>query len=59
MTFPEQYKSELFEAIEQIDIGKVNQAIEWFREARDQDARSSSAATAAAPPPLRISSATW
>jgi D-sedoheptulose 7-phosphate isomerase len=37
MTFPEKYKKELLEAIEHIDLGKVNQAIEWFREARDQD----------------------
>lgn len=37
MTFPEQYKIELLRAIDQIDIGKVNEAIEWFREARQQD----------------------
>ena len=37
MTFPEQYKNELLRAIDQIDIGKVNEAIEWFREARQQD----------------------
>jgi D-sedoheptulose 7-phosphate isomerase len=34
MTFPELYKSELLQAIDTIDIAKVNQAIEWFREAR-------------------------
>ena len=35
MTFPEQYRTELLKAIESIDMDKVNQAIEWFREARD------------------------
>lgn len=38
-TFPEQYKSELLRAIDTIDIRKVNQAIEWFREARDSGRR--------------------
>jgi D-sedoheptulose 7-phosphate isomerase len=37
MTFPEQYKSQLLAAIDSIDLPKVNQAIEWFREAREQD----------------------
>jgi D-sedoheptulose 7-phosphate isomerase len=37
MTFPEQYKARLLEAIDRIDLARVNQAIEWFREARDQD----------------------
>jgi len=35
MTFPELYKADLLKAIESIDLGKVDQAIEWFREARD------------------------
>jgi len=34
MTFPQQYKSELLKAIETIELEKVNQAIELFREAR-------------------------
>jgi len=34
MTFPQQYKSELLKAIETIELDKVNQAIELFREAR-------------------------
>jgi len=33
--FPELYKADLLKAIESIDLGKVDQAIEWFREARD------------------------
>jgi D-sedoheptulose 7-phosphate isomerase len=32
--FPALYKQLLLEAIEQIDLDKVSQAIEWFREAR-------------------------
>src|SRR5947199_2869306 len=36
MTFPQQYKSELLKAIESIELDKVNQAIEWFKEARAQ-----------------------
>jgi D-sedoheptulose 7-phosphate isomerase len=36
MTFPEQYKSALLGAIEQIDLSLVNQAIGWFTEARDE-----------------------
>jgi D-sedoheptulose 7-phosphate isomerase len=35
MTFPEQYRTELLKAIEAIDMPKVNQAIDWFRETRD------------------------
>jgi D-sedoheptulose 7-phosphate isomerase len=35
MSYPEQYKAALLDAIDQIDIARVNQAIEWFREARD------------------------
>jgi len=34
MSFPEQYKQELLAAVERIDLEKVNQAIEWFRETR-------------------------
>src|SRR5262245_44230612 len=33
-TFPHQYKSELLKAIESIELDKVNQAIELFRDAR-------------------------
>jgi D-sedoheptulose 7-phosphate isomerase len=35
MSSPEQYKAALLDAIKQIDIARVDQAIEWFREARD------------------------
>jgi D-sedoheptulose 7-phosphate isomerase len=35
MTFPEQYRAELLGAIDRIDLRKVNQAIEWFRHARE------------------------
>jgi len=35
MSFPEQYRAELLKAIESIDLNKVSQAIEWFRESRD------------------------
>jgi D-sedoheptulose 7-phosphate isomerase len=35
MTFAEQYKTELLRALEGIDLKRVGQAIEWFREARD------------------------
>ena len=35
MSYPEQYKAALLEAIERIDTRRVEQAIEWFREARD------------------------
>jgi D-sedoheptulose 7-phosphate isomerase len=35
MSYPEKYKAALLEAIDQIDTGRVIQAIEWFREARD------------------------
>jgi D-sedoheptulose 7-phosphate isomerase len=35
MTYPERYKAALLEAIDRIDIGRVDQAIAWFREARD------------------------
>jgi D-sedoheptulose 7-phosphate isomerase len=36
MNFPEQYKTNLLQTIEAIDLAKVSQAIEWFKEARDQ-----------------------
>ena len=39
MNFPEQYKHELLHTIEQIDLEKVQQAIRWFEEARDQGKR--------------------
>src|ERR1700682_1207152 len=35
MTYPEIYKTELLAAIDRIDTGRVQQAIEWFREVRD------------------------
>jgi D-sedoheptulose 7-phosphate isomerase len=34
MSFAEHYKSELLKAIEAIDLQRVQQAIEWFKEAR-------------------------
>ncbi len=37
MTFAEEYKTELNRAIEGIDMEKVNEAIEWFKEARRQN----------------------
>ena len=35
MTFPEQYRADLLHAIQSIDLNKVDQAIEWFKESRD------------------------
>jgi D-sedoheptulose 7-phosphate isomerase len=35
MTFPERYKAELIHAIDLIDLDKVSEAIEWFKQARD------------------------
>jgi D-sedoheptulose 7-phosphate isomerase len=35
MSYPEQYKAALLKAIDHIDTARVDQAIEWFREARD------------------------
>ena len=35
MSYPKQYKAALLEAIDRIDINQVEQAIEWFGEARD------------------------
>jgi D-sedoheptulose 7-phosphate isomerase len=37
MSYPEQYKAALLEAIDQIDVERVEQAIQWFEEARDQN----------------------
>ncbi len=39
MTSPEFYKAELLKTIDTIDLGKVNQAIEWLRDARDNARR--------------------
>jgi D-sedoheptulose 7-phosphate isomerase len=39
MTYPEQYKTELLKAIDRVPLDNVNQAIEWFRAARDQGRR--------------------
>lgn len=36
-SFADQYKAELYKAIELIDSAKVDQAIEWFKEARDNN----------------------
>jgi D-sedoheptulose 7-phosphate isomerase len=36
--FPEQYKTELFRAIETVDLGKVREATELLRQARDRNA---------------------
>jgi D-sedoheptulose 7-phosphate isomerase len=35
MNFPESYKTDLLKAIDSIDLAKVNQAIQWFKEARE------------------------
>jgi D-sedoheptulose 7-phosphate isomerase len=35
MSSPQQYKAALLEALDRIDTSRVEQAIEWFREARD------------------------
>jgi len=37
MSFCEQYRQVLLKTLEGIDLGKVEQAIEWFREAREHD----------------------
>ena len=34
MNFPEAYKADLLKAIESVDLNKINQAIEWFKQAR-------------------------
>jgi D-sedoheptulose 7-phosphate isomerase len=35
MSYPEKYKTALLEAIDRIDTARVTEAIEWFRESRD------------------------
>jgi D-sedoheptulose 7-phosphate isomerase len=35
MSYPEQYKAALLDALELIDTARVEQAIEWFRQARN------------------------
>ncbi len=35
MSFPSSYRANLLETIQNIDEGKVNQAIQWFRDARE------------------------
>jgi D-sedoheptulose 7-phosphate isomerase len=37
MSFAESYRSSLLKAVSSIDLEKVDQAIAWFREARDQN----------------------
>ena len=39
MTFPESYRASLFEAIQTIDVERVNRAIDWFRAARAAGSR--------------------
>jgi D-sedoheptulose 7-phosphate isomerase len=39
MSFAEQYKAELLRTIDNIDLAKVQQATQWFEEARDQGKR--------------------
>jgi D-sedoheptulose 7-phosphate isomerase len=39
VNFPAEYKNSVLDAIERIDLAKVNRAIEWFREARDEGRR--------------------
>jgi D-sedoheptulose 7-phosphate isomerase len=39
MTFTEQYKSELLATLDKIDLKKIDQAIEWLKEARDAGRR--------------------
>ncbi|MFN0169118.1 MAG: SIS domain-containing protein [Bryobacteraceae bacterium] len=39
MTYPEQYKTELFKTLDALDLGKVNEAIDWLRAARDEGRR--------------------
>lgn len=39
MTFPEQYRNELLKTIDTVDLEKVNQIIEWFKEARARGRR--------------------
>lgn len=37
MSFPATYKTRLLNALDTLDLTSVEQAIQWFREARDQD----------------------
>jgi D-sedoheptulose 7-phosphate isomerase len=39
VNFPAEYKNSVLDAIERIDLAKVNRAIEWFREACDEGRR--------------------
>jgi D-sedoheptulose 7-phosphate isomerase len=39
MSFAQQYKTELLKAIDSLDLIKVEQAIDWFRDARDNGRR--------------------
>lgn len=39
MTFPDSYKTQLINTIHQIDSAKVEQAIDWFRQARAESRR--------------------
>ena len=39
MNFAAEYRKSTLEALERIDVEKVSQAIEWFREARDSGRR--------------------
>jgi len=36
MSYPDQYKAALVEAIDRIDIARVQQAIDWFHKAREE-----------------------
>ncbi len=37
MTFPETYRNDLLETIGKIDLGAVNQALDWLEEARENE----------------------
>lgn len=36
MSFSEQYRTQLIDTLSKVDMDKVNQAIDWFREARNE-----------------------
>lgn len=36
MSFSEQYRTQLIDTLSKLDTGKVNQAIDWFQDARNQ-----------------------
>ncbi len=57
-SFPGTYRENLIQTIQTIDAAKVNQAIEWFREARDHGKAIFVAGKEAAQPPRRTSCAT-